>query len=215
MITEDHNGNLPVGLHNIRISLQLAPQNAQEVYNERLAHIPPSGTKEKSKRIATKIDGFNVDVFFYPNPNKKTVIIISCSDRPFPLSLNSPDRVTSDFTSFVAQIRGFICRHLSDFRGVIVPPVHNARCWRLACAEFNWDLRCTSMQYLGMDGVQISTVDKITKRIYRKRMQDGKRSIRVEEAAPIPPEMAAIDGSVGESLVQAAKQARRRIIGGN
>jgi hypothetical protein len=213
LIAQDHNGNLPVGLHNIRISLQLPPLFAEEVYNERLAHVPPSGTKEKSKRIATKIDGFKIDVFFYPNPNTKTVIIVSCSERPLSISLNSPDRVTSDFTSFVAQIRGFICSHLSDYRGAIVPPIHNSRCWRLVHADINWDIPVTTMQFLGMDGVQITTVDDITKRIYRKPV-DGKRFIRVEEAVhPFPPEMAAIDDSVGQSLVQAANEARRRIIG--
>jgi hypothetical protein len=210
LIAQDHNGNLPVGLHNIRISLQLPPQFAEEVYNERLSLVPPSKTKERSKRIADKIDGFKVDVFFYPNKGAETVIIVSCSDRPFPISLNSPERLTSDFTSFVAQIRGFICSHLSDSRGAIVPPIHNHRSWRLAHGEFNWDVPVTTMQYLGMDGVQINTIDEITKRIYRKRIE-GKRFIRCEGTHKFAPEAAAIDECVGDSLVAAARKVQKKL----
>jgi hypothetical protein len=216
LIAKDHDGRLPVGLHNIRLTLQLPPELTSEVYHEHLSDIPPSSTREKSKRIAFKVDGFKVDVFFYPNKNAKTVIIVSCSNRPFPISLNSPERTTSDFTSFVAQIRGAICRRLSDGNGRIVPPVHNARCWRLASAEFNWDLTVTTMQYLGMDGLQITKVNDITQRIYRKRIE-GKHVMRIEETVHSFPSAEeekigrAIDNSVGDSLVAAAKAVKKNL----
>jgi hypothetical protein len=214
LIVRDTKGHLPVGIHNIRLSLRIQPQYAAEVYYERLSHIPESGTKERSKKISTIIDGFKVDAFFYPNKNRQIVIIVSCSERPFPIGLNSPDRVSSDFTSFVAQIRRFICSHLSDYRGRMVPPIHNANHWRILHADINWDIPVTTLQYLGMDGLQITKVDDIVQRIYRKRI-NGKRFIRVEEGVRSFPQgvgAAAIDNSIGETLIEAAKEAKKKLL---
>jgi hypothetical protein len=205
-------------MHNIRLFLQIPPQYAKEVYYERLSHIPESKTKEKAKKLSTKIDNYKIDIFFYPTENRKTVIYTSCSDKPFPISLNTPQRVTSDFTSFVAQIHHFICSHISDYRGKIIGPIHNTQYWTTGRFEYNWDIPTTTLQFLGMDGIQVTGVDDVIKRVYRKRFSDnGKRCIRLEESVDLAALLGKkrselpIDDTIGFSLVEAAKAVKKRL----
>src|ERR671918_1771277 len=49
-------------------------------------------------------------------------------------------------------------------------PIHDPRRWGMVHVDFNWNIPVTTMQYLGMDGLQITQVDEITRCIYRKRI---------------------------------------------
>ena len=209
-LAEDTGGKLPIGFHNIRIHLALPPEYASEAYNERLAHVRESNTREKSKRVNAVIDGFKVELLFYPKG--KVVIMVPCSDRPFPIHLDSPEQVTSDFNSFVAQIRRIIVTHLSDHRGRIVPPIHSSA-WRLVHGDLNWDIPTTMLSYLGMDGIQITKASDAILRIYRKRVR-GERYVRVEEGVHrfTKDVKGGFDNSVGFSIIEAAKRAQKQLL---
>jgi hypothetical protein len=175
------------------------------------AHVQPSPTKEKSRRVKAMIDDFEVELLFYPK--NKVVIMVPCTDRPFPISLDSSERVTSDFNSFVAQIRRVICTHLSDGRGRIVPPIHSPA-WRLIHGDLNWDIPTTMLNYLGMDGIQVTKVNDAILRVYRKRLR-GERFVRVEEDTHPFRNAVSFDESVGSIIISAAKEAQKELrVGG-
>jgi hypothetical protein len=209
-IAEHTHGELPVGLHNIRIHLDLPKEYAKETYYERLHYIKSSGTREKAKKVEALIDGFKLQLLFYPN--NKVVIMVPCSDRPFPISLDSPDRLTSDFISFVAQIRRVIVSYLSDMRGRIVPPIHHPS-WRLIHADMNWDVPATMLNYLGMDGgIQVIKAGEAVLRVYRKRLKNGERFIRVEEGVHLfRSASSSFNWSIGQTIVEAAIGARKKL----
>jgi hypothetical protein len=86
-VSQDIDGELPTGLHNIRIHLSLPQEYVKEnYYYERLCHIPESHTRERPKIVNAIIDGFKVELKFYPKSNK-VVIMVRCSDTPFPINL--------------------------------------------------------------------------------------------------------------------------------
>lgn len=210
-VSQDAGGELPTGIHNIRIHLSLPQEYVTEVYYERLAHLSEPPTKrEKAKTVSTMIDGFEVRMKFYPKSNT-VVIMVPCSDVPFPISLNSPERVTSDFNSFVAQIRRVICAHLSDNKGRIVPPIHSP-VWRLIHADINWDIPTTTLSYLSMDGIQVTKVNDIVVRVYRKRIM-GERFVRVEEGVHsfMKDTQEGFNDSIGSVIVGAARRAQKKL----
>ncbi len=136
--------------------------------------------------------------------------MIPCSDNPFPIALDAPaSQLTSDFNSFIAQIRRVICSHLSDNRGRIVPPIHHQN-WRLIHADLNWDIPATMLNYLGMDGLQITKVGDVVQRIYRKRIR-GERFIRVEEGTHPFPRNANFTVEIGETIIAVVRQAREEL----
>jgi hypothetical protein len=106
LVAQDVDGLLPVGIHNIRIHLRISPELADEFYNERLAHISNDGTKDGIKWVSLRIDGFLVQCLVYPHGFVD--IQVPCTQRPFPIVMNTPaaeQEMTSLFTDFVAQIR--------------------------------------------------------------------------------------------------------------
>jgi hypothetical protein len=171
--------------------------------------MPETKTKDRAKKLETLIDGFKVEILFYPTAGKKIIIMVPCSDRPFPIALDSPNQVTSDFTSFVAQIRGAISRRLGDSRARIIPPIHNPLAWRLIHGDLNWDIPTTMLNFLSMPHIQITKVNDIIQRIYAKRI-DGKRVIRSEEGVH-QFKNAPIDTSIGQTILDAVKEAREQL----
>lgn len=60
------NGAVPIGIHDIHIHVNLPTQYVDEVYNNRLADVPPQQTRQRAKRIEARIDGYLVTCLFYP-----------------------------------------------------------------------------------------------------------------------------------------------------
>jgi hypothetical protein len=202
--------DLPIAMHNIRIQTTLL--NRTEAYEERLniknnPYCYYTTHANKEKRIEFYIDGYLVVCSVYPNG--KVVISIPSSSRPLPISSNSADKTTSDFISFVAQIRAFLVQNLRDFHGKIVPPIHDPS-WCLVHADFNTDVPTKDINFRGC--IQVNDfANNVVLKIYKKRLgPQGKRYIRFEEGVHAF-HNAPLDNSIGETIVAAAKQAQQNI----
>lgn len=201
-------GRVPTGMHNIHIHVNLPSEYITEVYNERLAQVPPQKTKQQAKRLDARIDNFLVRCLVYPKG--KIVITIPCSARPFPIShIRDANNITSDFNAFVAQIRYFLCSRISDFRGIIVPPIHS-RSWRLIQADINWDIPTTAMNFSTMCNIQVTRLSGIILRVYRKSIE-GHKYVRVEEATHGFAN-SSFDANIGSTIIDAIKHAQKELV---
>jgi hypothetical protein len=202
--------NFPTGLHNIRIHLNL--NNPQEAYNERLnlkrnPNVYFTLHSNQEKRLETRIDGYLVQASVFPSG--KVVISIPCSKKPFPITMHSPLQTTSDFTSLIAEIRRFLVQCLLDFNGRLVPPIH-APTWRLVHADINWDVPSTALNFLTMNDIQITLLDNVILRIYRKKLDDAKTYIRVEGTHSFGNAPVGTD-EIGPIIVTAAEELAQRL----
>ena len=206
----DCTNDLPIAMHNIRLQTTLV--NPTEAYEERLnlrnnpyCYFTTHANKEK--RLEFYIDGYLVQCSVYPNG--KVVICINSSSRPLPISPNNRDKTTSDFTSFVAQIRAFLVQNLRDFHSKIVPPIHDPS-WCLVHADFNTDIPTKDINFRGC--IQVNDfANNVVLKIYKKRLgPQGKRYIRFEEGVHTF-KNAPINNSIGETIVTAAKEAQQNI----
>ena len=197
-------------MHNIRLQTSLL--NPTEAYEERLniknnpyCYFTTHANKEK--RLEFYIDGYLVQCSIFPSG--KVAISIISSSRPFPISPNNADRITSDFSSFVAQIRAFLVQNLRDFHGKIVPPVHDPS-WCLVHADFNTDIPTKDINFRGC--LQVNDfANNVVLKVYKKRLGlQGKRYIRFEEGVHAF-KNAPLDSTIGETIVAAAKEAQQNI----
>jgi hypothetical protein len=205
-------GKLPIGMHNIHIHVNLHPLYVSEAYYERLKDVKPQNTRQKGKLLEIKIDGYNIKCLVYPKG--KIMIAIPCSNNPFPISPNAPERTTSDFNHFIAQIRGFLCSQLSDYRGRIVPPIHDSS-WRLVHADLNWDVPTTTLNFLSMCDIQVTRlINDVILRVYRK-MQNREPHIRVEKGThPFSNDATStsFDEFIGPTIIAAVKDAQKELL---
>jgi hypothetical protein len=200
-LAASNDNRIPTGLHNILIHVDLNPGTEKEAYYNRLADVPPSNMYNKAKCLETIIDGYYVKYFIYPNG--KVEIRIPSSQKPFVIlgivgdyipTLDFPDY----FLAFVAQIRDFLQRRLSDnVRCKIVPPLLGSEGskWILKYADIGWDVPTTVQNYgLFCNGpLQIQLVTRgVFLKIYRNLLlqqqhnQEKKKTkpyLRIEEAA--------------------------------
>jgi hypothetical protein len=206
-------GTVPTGMHDIHIHVNLPPQYANEVYNERLAAVPPQKTRQKAKAIHGRIEGYDVTCLFYPI-SPKAIITIPCSDKPYPISPYPDDSVlTSEFNDFVAHIRYFLCSRLSDYRGVIVPPIHSSR-WRFIQADINWDTEITVQEYRIMFNIQLKTWNGVRLQLYKKRIKGGLYYARAEERFhqfSTDNKTTLFDANIGSTIKDAVKSAQKEL----
>lgn len=204
------NAGIPTGLHNIRVHVTL--NNPAEAYHERLdyhnnPHVFYTLHANKEKRIETQIDSYLVQASVFPSG--KVVIAIPCSDKPFPITMSNSAQTTSDFNALIAQIRYFLVDCFRDFRGSIVPPIHSAA-WRLVHADINWDIPTTALNFLKINDIQITKVNDIILRVYKK-MLNAKTYVRVEEGTHAFKNIPIGTDAIGPTLVSAAEQAAQRL----
>jgi hypothetical protein len=184
-------GRIPTGLHNILIHLTLFPGTEQEAYDTRLADLQPSEKNNKAKCLETKIDGYLIRYRVYPHG--KVIIHIPSTRKPF---LILDDYATSQlissaytlfpdyFLPFIAQIRDYLQRRLSDnIQCKIVPPLQGpTSTWVLKHADLNWDVPTPPINYKVFPSpIQIPRLNGIFLKVYRKMSLQHKTCLRVED----------------------------------
>jgi hypothetical protein len=216
-ILHDTNGIVPVGMHDIHIHVNLPSEYANEVYENRLANVPPQNTKQRAKRIQKRIDDYLVTCLIYPK-SSKAIITIPCSDKQFPLSpfLDDDNTLTAEFNDFVGQIRAFLATSLSDTKGIIVPPIHSSR-WRFIQADLAWDTPISIQEYRVMCNIQLKTWNGVRLQLYRKRMEGGHYYARVEErfhqfSTKDGNKSTSFNSNIGSTIKDAVKNAQEEII---
>jgi hypothetical protein len=184
-------GRIPTGLHNILIHLTLFSGTEQEAYYTRLADLPPSEKYNKAKCLETKIDGYLIKYRVYPHG--KVIIHIPSTRKPFiilddyaasQLIASAYSLFPDYFLPFIAQIRDFLQRRLSDnIQCKIVPPLQGpASTWVLKHADLNWDVPTTPLNYKVFPSpIQILRLNGIFLRVYRKMSLQHKTCLRVED----------------------------------
>ena len=118
----------------------------------------------------------------------------------------------SDFNSFVAQIRGFLCSQLSDYRGRIIPPIHSPA-WRLVHADLNWDIPTTTLNFLAMTDIQVTRPNDVILRVYKK-MLNREPYVRVEKGThPFSNAFTNIsfNNSIGQTIIGAVKETQKEL----
>ncbi len=184
-------GRIPTGLHNMLIHLTLFPGTEQEAYDTRLADLQPSEKHTKAKCLETKIDGYLIRYRVYPHG--KVIIHIPSTRKPF---IILDDYATSQlissaytlfpdyFLPFIAQIRDYLQRRLSDnIQCKIVPPLQGpTSTWVLKHADLNWDVPTPPLNYKVFPSpIQIPQLNGIFLRVYRKMSLQHKTCLRVED----------------------------------
>jgi len=215
-------GRIPTGLHNILIHLTLFPDTEQEAYDTRLADLPLSEKYSKAKCLETKIDGYLIKYRVYPHG--KVIIHIPSTRKPFiilddyaALQLMSsaytffPDY----FLPFVAQIRDYLQRRLSDnIQCKIVPPLQGpTSTWVLKHADLNWDVPTTPLNYKVFPSpIQIPQLNGIFLRVYRKMSQQHTTHLRVEEGVhKFNSPFIDASSSLGPTIISAAKDTMQKL----
>jgi hypothetical protein len=215
-------GRIPTGMHNILIHLTLFPGTEQEAYHTSLADVPPSQKYNKVKFLETKIDGHLIQYQVYPKG--KVIIHIPSTRRPFViLDDYASSQLTSSaytflpdyFLPFVAQIRDFLQRRLSDnIQCKIVPPLQGlTSTWVLKHADLNWDVPTTPLNYKVFSSpVQIPHLNGIFLRVYRKMSLQHRTQLRVEEGVhKFNSSFTDATSSLGPTIISAAKDAMQKL----
>jgi len=174
-------GAILVGMHKLHLHLTIGGGNhslIEEVYQERLAHIPANQKNNKVKLVERRIDNYLVRCSFFPSG--AVDIYIPCSDCPFPIYMHDPDATAINIIGFISQIRQFMSSSdcLNDTRGVLVPPIQDPA-WQLVDADLNFDVPITILKFKIMGHYQIVKFGEVF-RIYKK-MLDGQTYARVEQ----------------------------------
>jgi hypothetical protein len=209
-------GIVPAGMHNIHIHVNLPPEYADIVYNERLVDVPPQKTKQRAKKIQDRIDGYLVTCLIYPR-SSKAIITIPCSDTQFPLAPFLDDNtLTAEFNGFVDQIRHFMATRLADKKGIIVPPIHSSR-WRFIQADLAWDAPISISEYRIMTNIQLKTWNGVRLQLYKKRMANGNYYARVEErfhpfSTKDGNKSTSFNDSIGSTIKEAVRNAQEEIL---
>lgn len=184
-------GRIPTGLHNILIHLTLFPGTEQEAYDTHLADVQPSEKNNKAKCLETKIDGYLIRYRVYPHG--KVIIHIPSTRKPFILldDYANSQLISSAYTffpdyflPFIAQIRDYLQRRLSDnIQCKIVPPLQGpTSTWILKHADLNWDVPTPPINYKVFPSpIQIPRLNGIFLRVYRKMSLQHKTCLRVED----------------------------------
>jgi hypothetical protein len=215
-------GRIPTGLHNILIHLTLFPGTEQEAYHTRLADLLPSEKYNKAKCLETKIDGYLIKYRVYPHG--KVIIHIPSTRKPF---IILDDYATSQlisswytlfpdyFLPFVAQIRDFLQRRLSDnVQCKIVPPLQGpASSWVLKHADLNWDVPTPPINYKVFPSpIQIPRLNGIFLRVYRKMSLQHKTCLRVEDGVhKFNSPFTDASSSLGPTIISAAKDTMQKL----
>lgn len=202
---------LPIVFHNIRIHVKL--NNQSEAYYERLNYKNNSNvyyTKHanQEKRLETRIDGYLIRASVFPKG--KLIITIPCSDRPLPIIMDSASRMSGVINGLTNQIRYFLINAFRDFNCQIVPPVHTPSAWVLIHSDINFDVPTTTLNFLNMVDIQITQVDDIIFRVYKKLL-DAKPFIRFEEGThPFRNAQLGTD-DIGPIVISAAEDLAQRV----
>jgi hypothetical protein len=214
-------GRIPTGLHNILIHLTLFPGTEQEAYHTRLGDIAPSQKYNKAKFLETKIDGYLIKYYVYPNG--KVIIHIPSARKPFiildayaagQLAVSNGTFFPDYFLPFVAQIRDYLQRRLCDnIQCKIVPPLQGpASTWVLKHADLNWDVPTTPINYkVFCSPIHIPRLNGIFLKVYRKMSLQHRTNLRVEEGVhKFDAPLANMD-SIGSKIMSAAKDAAQKL----
>jgi hypothetical protein len=215
-------GRIPTGMHNILIHLTLFPGTEQESYQIRLADVPPSPKHNKAKFLETKIDGYLIKIYVYLRG--KVIIHVPSTRKPFLIldEYASSQLISSAysyfpdyFLPFVAQIRDFLQRRLSDnIWCKIVPPLQGpTSTWVLKHADLNWDVPTTPLNYKVFSSpIQIPQLNGIFLKVYRKMSLQHKTHLRVEDGVHkfnFPFSDASC--SLGPTIISTAKDAVQKL----
>jgi hypothetical protein len=215
-------GRTPTGLHNILIHLTLFSGTEQEAYDTCLADIPPSEKYNKAKCLETIIDGYLIK--YRVHPHGKVIIHIPSTRKPFIIldDYSTSQLISSAYTlfpdyflPFVAQIRDFLQRRLSDnIQCKIVPPLQGpASTWVLKHADINWDVLTPPLNYKVFPSpIQIPRLNGIFLRVYRKMSLQHKTCLRVEDGVHkfnFPFTDASC--SLGPTIISSAKGVMRKL----
>ena len=184
-------GRIPTRMHNILIHLTLFSGNEQEAYDIRLADLQPSEKYNKAKCLETIIDGYLIKYRVYPHG--KVIIQIPSTRKPFIIldDYATSQLIASSYTffpdyflPFVAQIRDYLQRRLSDnIQCKIVPPLHGpTSTWVLKHVDLNWDVPTPPINYKVFPSpIEIPRLNGIFLRVYRKMSLQHKTCLRVED----------------------------------
>lgn len=215
-------GRIPTGLHNILIHLTLFPGTEQEAHYTRLADLPPSEKYNKAKCLETKIDGYLIKYRVYPHG--KVIIHVPSTRKPF---IILDDYATSQlissaysffpdyFLPFVAQIRDYLQRRLSDnIQCKIVPPLQGpTSTWVLKHADLNWDVPTSPLNYKVFSSpIQIPQLNGIFLKVYRKMSLQHKTLLRVEDGVhKFNSPFTDASSSFGPIIISAAKDTLQKL----
>jgi len=211
LAVSDADGVAPTGMHNVHIHVTLpSPAYAKEVYEERLHYIKPQNTKQRAKKLEAKMDNYRVRCLVYPHG--KIIITIPCTEKPFPINLDSPEQTSIEFIALVAAIRHQLTTNwLSDSRGIIVPPIQSDA-WRFVHADLNWDIPTTALNFLDMCDVQITHFNDVW-RFYKKQI-DNHLYVRIEQGThqfSNALTTVSFNESIGATIIAAVKEARDKL----
>ena len=130
----------PRKIHNIRLQY---PINRQYYYDID----GPIQHRTKSKKIEHRIDRNVVSYLYYRNGT--VTVTIACSKNPFIID-TAEDEYTIHY--YLGQVRAKSLDHLSDSRGLIVPPLEE---WLLVECDVNIDIEVTDAMQLSFPTIQI------------------------------------------------------------
>lgn len=133
-------GTLPQYCHNLRLETTIN----KEYYDDIEALLQRGN---KAKKIEHRIDGNNVNIFFYRNG--KVQVQIACTNTPFKIETFDDEL---NLLSFIGYIRGFLCDLLADRRGVIVPKTCE---WWVVEYDINIDVPITDTLLQTFPSIQI------------------------------------------------------------
>lgn len=130
----------PRRMHNFHLQYPIDRQ----YYHDIDAHIQHH---TKAKKIEHRIDGNLVSYLYYRNGI--VTATIACTKTPFRI-----ETVEDEYAihSYLGQIRAKSLDHLSDSRGVIVPPLNK---WLLRECDVNIDIEITDTMQLSFPTIQI------------------------------------------------------------
>jgi hypothetical protein len=215
-------GRIPTGMHNILIHLTLFPGTEQEAYHTRLADLQPSQKYNKAKFLETKIDGYLIQYYVYPNG--KVIIHIPSTRKPFLIleEYATSQLISSAYTffpdyflPFVAQVRDYLQRRLCDnIQCKIVPPLQGpTSTWVLKHADLNWDVPTTPLNYKVFSSpIHIPQLNGIFLKVYRKMSLQHKTRLRVEDGVhKFNSPFTDSSSSLGPTIISAAKDAMQKL----
>lgn len=215
-------GHIPTGMHNILIHLTLFPGTEQEAYHTHLADVLPSQKYNKAKFLETKIDGYLIQYYVYPNG--KVIIHIPSTRKPFiildayaahQLAASNGTFFPDYFLPFVAQIRDYLQRRLCDnIQCKIVPPVQGpTSTWVLKHADLNWDVPTSPLNYKVFSSpIQIPQLNGIFLKVYGKMSLQHKTLLRVEDGVhKFNSPFTDASSSFGPIIISAAKDALQKL----
>jgi hypothetical protein len=153
----------PLGVHNMHLKVRLITppydaandDNPYDRVSESYLEKGNEGKRNRTKLYSERVGDKEISYRLYPN--NTVIIIIACTENPFPL--DSQEHVTSLFC-FLGGRRDTLRLWLSDISDQFVPHVHD---WCLVEADLNRDVQLTPALYyhMNMIKIQLRTVEGV------------------------------------------------------